>query len=368
MNKMIVASLAYRPIRSIISIVAVAVEVTLILLIVGLALGILNDPTQRQTGVGADVVGGPPGSFIFNGLSSAPVPVAVADKLRQQPDVVAVAPVVTQVTSGANIEIIYGVDLNSFQAVGGPLQFIEGGPFQSPYDMIVDDYYAAANHLHPGAIVHIFNHDFRISGMIPHGRGGRRYIPLPTLQEIMGAPNKASIFYVKLDDPRNADLVADEFKQIPGMSEYHIMSMREWLSLMSADNIPGLRTFISVVIGIAVIIGFIVIFQSMYTAVMERTREIGILKSLGASKMYIVRLILRETLLLAIAGIVAGMVISTLARAGILHKFPPLRVLPITLAWAVYATLIAIGGAMLGAVYPAFKAAQKDPIDALAYE
>ncbi len=320
MNKMIVASLAYRPIRSIISIVAVAVEVTLILLIVGLALGILNDATQRQTGVGADVLVRPPGSSIFNGFSSAPVPIAVADKLRQQPHVVAVAPVVTQVTSGANIEIIYGVDLNSFQAVGGPLQFIEGGPFQSPYDMIVDDYYAAANHLHPGAIVHIFNHDFRISGMIPHGRGGRRYIPLPTLQEIMGAPNKASIFYVKLDDPRNADLVADEFKQIPGMSEYNIMSMR------------------------------------------------GILKSLGASKMYIVRLILRETLLLAIAGIVAGMVISTLARAGIVHKFPTLRVLPITLAWAVYATLIAIGGAMLGAVYPAFKAGQKDPIDALAYE
>jgi putative ABC transport system permease protein len=43
-------------------------------------------------------------------------------------------------------------------------------------------------------------------------------------------------------------------------------------------------------------------------------------------------------------------------------------VLPITLKWAVYAAVIAIGGALLGAVYPAFKAAQKDPIDALAYE
>ncbi len=56
---------------------------------------------------------------------------------------------------------------------------------------------------------------------------------------------------------------------------------------------------INVVIGIAMIIGFIVIFQAMYTAVMERTREIGILKSLGAGKLYIVNVVLRETLLIA---------------------------------------------------------------------
>ena len=115
-------------------------------------------------------------------------------------------------------------------------------------------------------------------------------------------------------------------------------------------------------------IGFIVIFQSMYTAVMERTREIGILKSLGASKSYVVRVVLRETLLLAVAGIIVGFIFSIAGRAGIVHSFPTLRILPITVKWALYATLIAIGGAMLGAIYPAFKAAQKDPIDALAYE
>ena len=65
--------------------------------------------------------------------------------------------------------------------------------------------------------------------------------------------------------------------------------------MMTPSNYPGLSTFIEVVIGISVIIGFIVIFQAMYTAVMERTREIGILKSMGASKFYIVNVILRET-------------------------------------------------------------------------
>jgi putative ABC transport system permease protein len=106
----------------------------------------------------------------------------------------------------------------------------------------------------------------------------------------------------------------------------------------------------------------------MYTAVMERTREIGILKSLGASKLYIVRVILRETLMLAVAGILVGYAFSAFGRAELVRQFPTLRVLPITAQWALYSALIAVGGAMLGALYPAFKAAQKDPIDALAYE
>ena len=73
---------------------------------------------------------------------------------------------------------------------------------------------------------------------------------------------------------------------------------------------PGLGPFIDIVIAISVIIGFIVIFQSMYTAVMERTREIGILKSLGATRLYIVNVVLRESLLLAIAGVLLGLLLT----------------------------------------------------------
>jgi putative ABC transport system permease protein len=183
----------------------------------------------------------------------------------------------------------------------------------------------------------------------------------------MGAKDKASIFYLKLDNPANADAVVQEIKNVPGMEKYVASSMVTYLSMMTPSNYPGLRTFINVVIGISVIIGFIVIFQAMYTAVMERTREIGILKSLGASKLYIVNVILRETVLLAICGIVLGIVVSLVARAGLAHKLPLLRVV-VSGGWILRATGIAIAGAIVGALYPAFKAAQKDPIDALAYE
>ena len=122
-----------------------------------------------------------------------------------------------------------------------------------------------------------------------------------------------------------------------------------------------------VVIGIAAVIGFLVIFQSMYTAVMERTREIGILKSMGAGQGAIVSVVLRETGLLAVAGVLLG-IAATYALRAVLHaRFPTLS-FQFGTEWLGIATAITLVGALLGASYPALKAARKDPIDALAYE
>jgi len=367
MNRMIVANLVHRPIRSAISIVAIALEVTLILLIVGLSLGILNDVKQRQAGMGADVIVLPSGSSVISGVSGAPFSIKIGDVLSKLPHVVAVAPVVMQFSSAGAVEIIYGIDLKSFERLGGPFRYVAGGPFRGPNDVLIDDLIAKSQHLKVGDNIELLNHNFRIAGIVEHGRGARKFLPMNTLQDLVGAQGKASAFYLKLDDPNNADAVVKEIKSTPGMENYNVHSMRDYLSLMTPSNYPGLSSFIDVVIAISVIIGFIVIFQAMYTAVMERTREIGILKSIGASKFYIVNVILRETVLLAIAGIVAGILFSLVARVGILHRLPLLRVV-VTGGWILKATIIAILGAILGALYPAYKAAQKDPIDALAYE
>ena len=367
MNKMIIANLVHRPLRSVISILAVAVEVTLILLIVGLSVGMLNDSRQRQAGIGADIMVQPPGSSFLSGISGAPVSAKVADVIRRVPHVVAVAPVITQLNTAGTLEVIYGIDLASFQAMGGPFHYLAGGPFHGPDDVLVDDFFAHQKNVHVGDHIEVLNHEFRVCGIVEHGKGARKFLPLSTLQDLIGAEGKASIFYVKLDDPSHADAVAAEIRQVPGMQNYVVRSLREYLSLMTMGNIPGLATFINVVIGVAVVIGFIVIFQAMYAAVMERTREIGILKSMGASKMYIVDAILRETALLAILGIGAGIIISYVAREAIVAHFATLPIM-VTKGWILRATLIAIVGALGGAIYPALKAAQKDPIDALAYE
>jgi len=367
MNKMIVANLAYRPVRSVISIIAIALEVTLILLIVGLCLGFVNDSRSRQAGIGADVIVMPPGSSFIVGLTGAPMSIKIGAILAKLPHVVSVAPVVNHVNAMGALEVIAGIDLKSYESLGGPFHYLEGGPFRGPDDAMVDQIFARAKHLKAGDAIEIMNNKFRLSGIVEPGKGARKFVPIETMQDLLGAQGKASLFYLKLDNPANADQVVDEIKKIPGMESYVATSMAYYLSMMTPNNYPGLPIFIDVVIGISVIVGFIVIFQAMYTAVMERTREIGILKSLGASKLYIVNVVLRETVLLALAGIVAGVLVSLAARAGIVQRFPQIRVI-VTGHWILRTTIIAVIGAVLGATYPAFKAAQKDPIDALAYE
>ncbi len=364
---MIVGNLVHRPLRSLISVVAVALEVTLILLIVGLSLGMLQDSRTRTAGIGADVLVLPPGSSFIAGLTGAPMPVKIGEVLAKLPHVTRVAPVITQISSSGSLEIIAGIDLPSYESMSSGFHYLEGGPFQGPNDVLVDDLFAKSKHARVGDAIEILNNKFRICGIVERGKGARKFVPLSTLQDLIGAKDKATIFYLKLDDPANADTIVDEIKHVPGMERYVANSMAAYLAMMTTSNYPGLSTFIKVVVGISVVIGFIVIFQAMYTAVMERTREIGILKSMGASKLYIVNVVLRETVLLALGGIVLGIAVSLAARAALAQKFPLLQVV-VAGGWIVRATLIAIAGAIAGALYPAFKAAQKDPIDALAYE
>src|SRR5271157_5409809 len=187
MNKMIFSNLVHRPFRTFISIVAVAVEVTLILLIVALSIGMLTDTKNRQVGIGADIMVQPPGSSLLMGVSGAPVSIKVADKLRQLEHVVAVTPVVTQLSTGGAVEVIDGIDLASFDAVSGGFRYLSGGPFEGPDDIIVDDLFASSKRLQVGDTVETLNHQFRISGIVEHGKGARKFLPLKTIQELIGA-------------------------------------------------------------------------------------------------------------------------------------------------------------------------------------
>jgi putative ABC transport system permease protein len=118
---------------------------------------------------------------------------------------------------------------------------------------------------------------------------------------------------------------------------------------------------------LAVAIGFLVIFLSMYTTVIERTRDIGVLKSLGASKGYIIRALLSETAIITGAGIGVGIGMSYLVRGFFLSALPTLSIL-ITPGWIVRSALIAVAGGMVGASYPAWLASRKDVVESLAYD
>ncbi len=369
MNKLVVGNLVHRPLRSLISAVAIAIEIIMILSIAAIMFGMLNGTRTRQTGIGMDMIVKPGTASNLLGVSGAAASIKVADVLRPLAHVRVVAPVNVQLTAGSALENIYGIDFASYDALR-PFVFLAGSPFSAPdaNEVIVDDVFAHSDKGYGiGDTITVLAHPFRICGIVEHGKGGRKFIPITTMGKINGTEGKASLFYLKLDDVKNEPAVKDEVHATPGMQQYDIQTIDELLATLTPDRYPGFNIGLRVVIGIATVIGFLVIFQSMYTAVMERTREIGILKSLGASRVYIVSVVLRETSLLAALGIVLGVGATYLMRTIFRSRFPKLD-FAVTPHWVGLAVLIAFVGALLGALYPALKAARKDPIDALSYE
>lgn len=363
MNKLVVGNLVHRPLRSVISVLAVAVEVIMILAIASVMIGKVNGFHTRTSGIGLDLFVRPSNTNNFVGMSAAGANVKVANVLRDIPNVDVVSPVNIQITS--SLDNIYGIDFPSFNALT-PFHFLSGGPFTGPDSAIVDDY--VAKNLKVGDPIKILDHTFRISGIVEHGRGGRKFVPLTTMGQITSTEGKATAFYLKTHDaPHHQDEVRQAILHTPGMEQYNVQTIEEFLSQITPEKLPALTVSLDVVTGIAVVVGFLVIFQSMYTAVMERTREIGILKSLGASRSYIVQAVLRETLLLSGLGILLG-VFASYVLGVVLAKTMPTLDYQLNWPWVIRGVLLAFVGALLGAMYPAIKAASKDPIDALAYD
>ncbi len=143
--------------------------------------------------------------------------------------------------------------------------------------------------------------------------------------------------------------------------------MSEYVSLMSSSNLPELKPFIRTMVGLGVVVSFLVVLMNMHTMILERTREIGILKALGFSRFDIVKMLLGETAVLTIVGSVAGIGITFLTQAILKEANPSLSIL-LSPGWVLGSIGLALLGSALGATAPALRASGFDPVEALAYE
>ena len=361
-NKLVVENLKHRPLRTLLIVGLISIQVTMVLTLVGLSNGILEDQARRARSVGADIMVRAPSSSViaFSANMSANIMSAVA----KEPHVVAVTGVLTQGTGG--FSYVTGIDLAQFNKLSGGFHFLEGGPFQHPDDVMVDSYYATEHKLHVSDHLQTLNRSWRVSGIYEAGTLTRIVVPLDVLQDLTANNGKITMIYAKLDDPSRTNEVIESLRR--KLKDFQIYSMEEYTSLFSIANVPMLKEFIWVVIGLGVLVGFLVVFLSMYTAVLERTREIGVLKALGASPGYVLNILLRETTLLAVAGSVLGILLSYVTRFAISSLVPGTLIQAIVPIWWPIATGIALAGALLGAIYPGLKAARQDAVEALSYE
>lgn len=207
---------------------------------------------------------------------------------------------------------------------------------------------------------------WHVAGVFESGKLTRICVRLPVLQELTSNPHHLSQIYVKVARPDQTQAVVGELKNL--LPNYPIYTIEEFTSLLTVNSLALLRNFIGVVIAIGAIVGFIVVSMVMYTAVLERTREIGILRSLGASSITIFSLLLKETLAVALVGSVAGIALTYLARWAIEHVGRSGLTQEIVYGWWPIAALVAVTGSILGTLMPAVKAIRQDVVQALAYE
>ena len=361
--KFVWENIRHRPMRTLLSVLLIGVPVTLILTLIGLSNGFVEDSRKRAAGIGADIRVTPPGSNVLS-FSNATMPLKLVDWMSAQPHVAQAMGTVVAPIGG--FDALIGIDPAAFDKMSGGFIFDSGHTFQGPDDILVDSWYAQQRSVQVGSKLNILGHDWHVAGIVEPGKLGHLFVQMVPLQDLQGGVGKVSQIFLKLDDPKNVASAIDYLKQKD--DSFNILSMAELESLISVDHIPLLTPFLRAILGIGVVIAFLVVLMSMYMAVLQRTREIGILKSLGATDVFVMSLILAEALVMGLCGTVLGIVLTYGTQYAIHGVMPASLPQAVVYSWWPRAGAIAIGAALLGALYPGMIAIRQDPIEALAYE
>ena len=371
MDNMVLANVLARPIRSLSSVAGIALGVVLILVTVGLARGMLLSSGEREANLKAELVFLPPSGF-GAGVSTNPLtlPVAYADAIQEMPGVAATTPVARYVRAGARgigFELIEGIEVRPASTASYPdvtgLVIAEGRMPSGPHELIVDRQRSADPETRLGAKLTLLGEEFEVVGVYEPEVGARMKIPLETMQELLGADGRASWILVQTEPGFSLEAVADAIET--RFQGNQIVFTRD-IPGMWAQGIPSLKVFLNIVVALAVCISSLTIFLALYTAITERTREIGILKAMGGSKSFIVSMIETEALVLSGLGIGLGGLIAFVIKWGVITHTS--LIVRFEWQWLLTASLLAILGGTLGALYPAMKAACQDPVEALSYE
>lgn len=364
MDSLILANIRQRPTRTLVSVLGVALGVVLILVNTGLVRGMMNDRIQREKAVGAEIRFLRRGSSDMLRASNLTLDVRYADRLRQIEGVRAVSPVGTYIqsgNSGLGLEAVDGIDFPSYSAISG-MKIVEGRLFQADDEVIVDDFKAQRSNAKVGSEIQVFGKKLKVVGIFAPSSGARIKMSLAALQNYLGSPNKCTFIMVKCVDPDQQEEVQRRINaELPGNV---VQLSRDLMSFERA--IPGLDGFIKTILVLSTIVSTLVILLAMYTTITERTREIGILKSLGASKRYIIGVIEKEAVTISAIGVAVGL-LASFVIGWAMRSATTLQV-EFQGSWILVAALIGLAAGVGGAFYPAIRAANQDPVKALTYE
>lgn len=357
----------HRPARTVVSVLGIAVGVLLIVFTVGLTNGTMRERAKREGNVGAEIMFRASGTLGLSGSEGFRLPTLLVGDLQKIEGVkTAVAIGQTSVQAEDNntgSRLIDGVTFDEYAALAG-LKIIEGRAFAEKGDeAIIDTAFQRQKKLKLGDTIKIWERPFTIVGTYEPAAGARIKIPLRSMQEQLGGENQCTAILIAVKEGFTAEQVADSIHaKFPDNQIIFTKDLEE----LYMSSIPALNVFLNVIIGVAAVISALVILLTMYTTVTERTRQIGILKSLGMSNAQIGWTIAQEAILISFLGIVAGVVLTIVVRF-LLTRVTTLEV-EISLPLLAITLVVGLLGGALGALYPAMRAARLDAVEALSYE
>jgi len=211
------------------------------------------------------------------------------------------------------------------------------------------------------------------------------FIPLKTAREIYKT-EQSDLIFVKVHDPEDSERVADEIEKL--FPPFKVTILVPLTFIRQVDRILNLvQLFLVAIASISILVAGIGIMNIMTVSVMERTREIGILKAIGAKSRTVLAIFLSEAALIGVLGGLIGVFSGyglSHALAYALSSFmqpqtqdtvfqtPETQKMSITpvfsLEWTVIAFIFAIMVCIIFGLYPARKASNLDPVEALRYE
>jgi putative ABC transport system permease protein len=364
MLELVLANLRVRPFRTLISIIGVALGVVLVILFTGLARGMSNDMAKRASNWKAEIVFTRPGAMELTS-SNASVSTAYAAKLLEIEGVQSTVPVIRYITPNTNqrwgIQQVDGVEWQPFADMND-MQIVSGRAATANDEVILDERYVQQENTHIGDQIELLGRKYTAVGIFSPPSGARIKMSLAAMQDALQT-NKCTYILVKIKDGANVEDVAARInQQLPGNK----INLTRDLVIDAQERIPALNTFLRVLVGLGAFVSTIFVLLSMYTTITERRKEIGILKSLGASKAFIIRVIEGEAFMIGVLGVVLGFIVSFLASY-LINKSFDLQ-FEFSRNWILTAIAIAVGGSLFGALYPAWKASTIDPVEVMVNE
>jgi lipoprotein-releasing system permease protein len=202
------------------------------------------------------------------------------------------------------------------------------------------------------------------------------YISLPEAQKFFDMPGRVSGIQVRVDDIYSAAKIAESIQGAVGYPFY----TRNWIE-MNKNFFSALKLEkigMSLILAVIIVVASFNIIGTLTMIVMEKSREIAILKSMGSSERSIMKIFMISGLIIGTVGTVLGALIgygavTVIARSGLItlpRDVYQVSHLPLTITGydILFIGLMALGISFLATLYPAWQAGRQDPVEVLRYE